>query len=115
MGTKGVCHWTACRIEGETKWRYEGPTNDANIEEQKILIGAFREGRVVNHGDTMIDSTYMAIMGQMACYTGKPVTWERNDGRRFRVRTQSSPTCGWTWTRRPNRTPPAIIPCRCRA
>ncbi|MCZ7638737.1 MAG: hypothetical protein M5U12_23380 [Verrucomicrobia bacterium] len=24
----------------------------------------------------MIDSTYMAIMGQIATYTGKPVTWE---------------------------------------
>jgi predicted dehydrogenase len=22
MGTKGVCHWTACRIEGETNWHY---------------------------------------------------------------------------------------------
>ena len=24
----------------------------------------------------MIDSTYMAIMGQIAVYTGKPVTWD---------------------------------------
>jgi myo-inositol 2-dehydrogenase/D-chiro-inositol 1-dehydrogenase len=24
----------------------------------------------------MIDSTYMVIMGQIACYTGKPVTWD---------------------------------------
>jgi predicted dehydrogenase len=77
MGTKGVCHWTNCRIEGETKWRYEGPRNDPHAEEQKILIGSIREGKPVNHKDTMIDSTYMAIMGQIACYTGKPVTWEQ--------------------------------------
>lgn len=77
MGTKGVCHWTACRIEGETNWKYAGPTNDPNVEEQKILIGALREGRVVNHGNTMIDSTYMAIMGQLACYSGKTVTWDQ--------------------------------------
>ena len=25
----------------------------------------------------MIDSTYMAIMGQLACYSGKQVTWEQ--------------------------------------
>jgi hypothetical protein len=25
----------------------------------------------------MIDSTYTAIMGQIACYTGKPVKWEQ--------------------------------------
>lgn len=77
MGTKGVCHWTDCRFEGETSWRYEGPRNDPHTEEQKILIGSIREGRPVNHADTMIDSTYTAIMGQIACYTGKPVTWEQ--------------------------------------
>ncbi|OHB83002.1 MAG: hypothetical protein A2V98_06245 [Planctomycetes bacterium RBG_16_64_12] len=76
MGTKGVCHWTACRIDGETTWRYDGPQNDPHTEEQKILIGSIREGKTVNHGDTMIDSTYVAIMGQIASYTGKPVTWE---------------------------------------
>ncbi|MGQ9573919.1 MAG: Gfo/Idh/MocA family protein [Thermoguttaceae bacterium] len=83
MGTKGVCHWSACRIEGETKWRYQGPHNVADIEEQKILIGSIRQGKPVNHGDTMIDSTYMAVMGQIACYTGKPVTWEQMMGADF--------------------------------
>jgi predicted dehydrogenase len=77
MGTKGVCYWTDCRIEGETNWRYDGPKQDPAIEEQKILIGAIRDGRIVNHGDTMIDSTSMAIMGQLACYCGKPVTWDQ--------------------------------------
>jgi predicted dehydrogenase len=77
MGTKGVCHWTACRIEGETKWTYQGPRNNADIAEQEILIGALRSGKTVNHGDTMIDSTYMAIMGQLACYSGRTVTWEQ--------------------------------------
>ena len=76
MGTKGTCHWTACRIEGETNWRYDGPKNNPHDEEQKILIGSIRAGRPVNHGDTMIDSTYVGIMGQIACYTGKPVTWD---------------------------------------
>ncbi|NLY00730.1 MAG: Gfo/Idh/MocA family oxidoreductase [Rhodopirellula sp.] len=76
MGTKGVCRWTACRIEGETPWRYEGDRNDPHTEEQKILIGSIRDGKPVNHAATMIDSTYAAIMGQIACYTGKPVRWE---------------------------------------
>ena len=76
MGTKGTCHWTACRIEGETNWRYDGPKNNPHDEEQKILIGSIRAGQPVNHGDTMIDSTYVGIMGQIACYTGKPVTWD---------------------------------------
>lgn len=77
LGTKGVCHWTACKIEGETRWHYEGPKNDPHLAEQERLIGSIRAGKPINDGGTMIDSTYMAIMGQIACYTGKPVTWER--------------------------------------
>ena len=83
MGTRGTCHWTACRIEGETKWRYDGPRNDPHAQEQAILIGSIRRGKPVNNEATMIDSTYMAIMGQIACYTGKAVTWEETTAADF--------------------------------
>jgi len=77
MGTKGVCYWSACRIDGETKWRYQGRQNDASVAEQERLIGSIRSGKLINDGDTMIDSTYVAVMGQLACYAGTPVTWEQ--------------------------------------
>ncbi len=77
MGSKGVCHWTACRIDGESKWRYRGPRNDPNTAEQERLIGSIRSGNPINDGPTMIDSTIMGVMGQIACYTGTPVTWEQ--------------------------------------
>jgi predicted dehydrogenase len=80
MGTKGVCYWPGqqgCRIEGENPWTYTGPRNDPNTEEQVILINAIRQGKPVNHADTMVDSTLMAVMGQLACYSGKPVRWEQ--------------------------------------
>lgn len=77
MGTKGVCHWTACRIEGQNPWRYVGRKNDPNLGEQERLIGALREGKIINDGATMIDSNLMGVMGQLACYSGKPVTWEQ--------------------------------------
>jgi len=77
LGTKGTCYWTDCRIEGENPWRYQGPAHDPHTEEQKLLIGSIRSGQPVNHADTMVDSTYTAIMGQVACYTGQPVTWEQ--------------------------------------
>jgi len=83
MGTKGTCHWSACRIKGETNWKYDGPRNNPHTEEQKILISSIREGRAVNHRDTMIDSTYMAIMGQIATYTGKRVEWDQVTGADF--------------------------------
>ncbi len=93
MGTKGVCYWNACRFEGENKWRYQGPTNDQHTEEQKILIGSIREGKPVNHGGTMIDSTYMAIMGQIAAYTGKPVTWEQVTKAEFEFEPKVADVC----------------------
>lgn len=77
MGSKGVCHWTACKINGQTKWKYQGPQNDPNIGEQERLIGAIRSGNHINDGGWMINSTLMAIMGQIACYSGTPVTWEQ--------------------------------------
>lgn len=75
MGTKGTCYWSDCRIEGETNWQFSGVHNNPHAEEQKILIGSIRSGNPVNHQATMIDSTYMAIMGQIATYTGQPVRW----------------------------------------
>jgi len=89
MGTKGVCHWSACRIEGENPWRYSGPRNDPHSEEQNILIGSIREGKPVNHAETMVDSTYMAIMGQLAVYSGKTVSWEQMMASEF----EFEPTC----------------------
>ena len=92
-GTKGVCHWTACRIEGENPWRYEGPQNNASIEEQKILINSLRNDSPVNHEATMIDSTYMAIMGQVASYTGKQVTWGQIISADFEFEPKLAETC----------------------
>jgi myo-inositol 2-dehydrogenase / D-chiro-inositol 1-dehydrogenase len=77
LGSKGTCHWSACKIEGETNWHYTGPRNNADVGEQERLIGSIRSGTRINDGHTMIDSTLMSIMGQIACYTGKPVTWEQ--------------------------------------
>ena len=42
-----------------------------------MLIGSIRQGKPINHAATMVDSTYMVVMGQIATYTGKPVTWEQ--------------------------------------
>ena len=77
MGTKGTCYWSATKIEGETNWHYEGPKNNPHSEEQNILINSIRDGEPVNHQATMIDSTYMAVMGQIASYTGNPVKWKQ--------------------------------------
>jgi len=44
--------------------------------EHKVLFSAIRSGNPVNCGDYMARSTLVAIMGQLACYSGKELTWE---------------------------------------
>lgn len=76
LGTKGRASVKACRITGETNWRYQGqPANPYQIEHDR-LFASIRSGEPVNNGDYMADSTLMCIMGQIACYTGKQLTWE---------------------------------------
>ncbi len=77
MGTKGTCHLGACRIEGETNWRYEGPGNNPYDAEQKALVDSVREGKPINSGYHMIGSTMIGVLGQITCYTGKETTWEQ--------------------------------------
>jgi len=44
--------------------------------EHNELFASIRNGDARNDGQYMCDSTLMAIMGRMAAYTGKTVTWE---------------------------------------
>jgi hypothetical protein len=76
MGTKGTCHLGARRIEGETNWRYQGPKNNPYDAEQKALIDSVREGKPINSGYHMAHSTMIGVMGQITCYSGKPVRWD---------------------------------------
>lgn len=76
MGTKGTCYLWDCRIEGENKWQFKGQRNNAYLAEQAYMIQSIREGKPINSGYHMNNSTLVTIMGQIACYTGQPVTWK---------------------------------------
>ncbi len=77
LGTKGRCNLMKYRIEGETNWRYEGPKPNGFIAEHEALFTSIRAGRPVNNGLYMAHSTMWAILGRMATYTGKTITWEQ--------------------------------------
>ena len=78
MGTKGTCHLAHRhpRVEGETNWQYDGPENNPYDAEQKALIDSVREGKPINSGYHMATSTMVGVLGQMTCYSGKPVQWD---------------------------------------
>ena len=83
LGTKGRCNLTRLQIEGENKWQFDGPRIGSKPEfspyyvEHMELFKAIRSGKPLMSGDYMVRSTLIGIMGQLSCYTGKPVTWEQ--------------------------------------
>lgn len=76
LGSKGKASITRCQIWGENKWRWEGRCNPYQVEHD-VLFKAIRSGEPVNNGDYMTRSTMVTVMGQISCYTGKEVTWEK--------------------------------------
>ncbi|MEW6238193.1 MAG: Gfo/Idh/MocA family oxidoreductase [Candidatus Omnitrophota bacterium] len=75
MGTKGRCDLLQNRITGETNWQYEGPYESGFIEEHKALYKAIRSGESLV-SEYMANSTMIAVLGQMACYSGQQISWE---------------------------------------
>jgi predicted dehydrogenase len=57
-------------------WTYEGPESDLYQIEHNELFASIRAGQPINNGEYMARSTLLAIMGRMAAYTGKVITWE---------------------------------------
>lgn len=81
LGTKGRamvdCSKRVHEITGATNWKYNGPTSDMYQNEHNELFASIRKGKPMNDGEWMCNSTLLAIMGRMAAYTGKRITWEQ--------------------------------------
>ena len=77
VGTKGKAEVNAGRIEtGADTWRYRGPkTNPYQVEHDR-LFEAIRNGRPFNEAEQGAISTMTAIMGRMATYSGKVISWD---------------------------------------
>ncbi len=79
QGSKGTANISGARIEvpGQATWRYRGPKNNPYQTEHDDLFAAIRSGTPYNEGDYGAMSTMAAIMGRMATYSGKMITWEQ--------------------------------------
>jgi myo-inositol 2-dehydrogenase / D-chiro-inositol 1-dehydrogenase len=80
LGTKGSamvnCARNVHEITGANPWKYNGVQNDMYQTEHNELFASIRSGKLINDGEFMAHSTLIAIMGRMAAYTGKRITWE---------------------------------------
>jgi len=80
FGTKGrvdVMNHVAYGLDGKEIWRYKGPKANMYQVEHNELFAGIRCGKPINNGHYMAHSTMMGILGRMAAYTGKKITWEQ--------------------------------------
>ncbi len=78
-GSNGWADLSRGRIydkEGKEVWRAPRNVNGWQ-QEHHHLFADLREGRIPNEGDYGAKSTMTAIMGRMATYTGREISWEQ--------------------------------------
>jgi predicted dehydrogenase len=78
VGTRG--RWTShgYQIRGDRAWSFpRGQDNDPYQAEHVALIESIRNGRPINDLQKVAESTLTAVLGRMAAYTGRAVTWEQ--------------------------------------
>jgi predicted dehydrogenase len=79
LGTRGRAEAMSHTITGENPWRFRqarSQRRDMYQNEHNALFASIRSGNPINNGEYMAKSTLMGIMGRMACYTGRGITWE---------------------------------------
>lgn len=57
-------------------WEYKGPTTNAYQIEHDLLFDAIRNNKPYNEVERSAKSCMAAILGRMACESGKQITWE---------------------------------------
>ena len=82
-GTEGTCQIGAAnsgsRIldrEGKQVWKKEGRIKDAYREEHRALIESIRNETPIVELAQTANSSMVGVLGRVAAYTGKKVTWE---------------------------------------
>jgi predicted dehydrogenase len=78
VGTKGSTYTTRSigYIEGENAFKYDGPRRSGTVAEHADLVKSIRDGKPVNEGRQVAESTLTVIMGRMSAYTGRELKWD---------------------------------------
>ena len=74
-GSKGTADPSGS-IAGETNWKFSGNSPNGHQQEQHDLIEALMRGEIYNEGEYGAKSTFTAILGREACYSGKVIKWD---------------------------------------
>lgn len=75
LGTHGTSKIDGT-IEGKNPWKFTGDRKNGWQQEQHDLIDALMRGEIYNEGEYGAHSTFTAILGREACYSGKVIRWD---------------------------------------
>jgi len=82
-GTEGIAHIGAMSQgskitdrNGKEIWSKKGRISDAYKQEHKDLVDSIRAGQPIVELKQTADSSLTAVLGRLAAYTGRRVTWE---------------------------------------
>lgn len=64
------------RIDGKNAWKFDGKRLNGHQNEQNDLVAALVKGEIYNEGEYGAKSTFCAILGREACYSGKVIKWD---------------------------------------
>jgi myo-inositol 2-dehydrogenase / D-chiro-inositol 1-dehydrogenase len=78
QGTKGTCDVGGYAIHGKTDWHFTSPgAKDPYQQEHDDLFAAIRNNTPYSEIEYGAFSSMTAIMGRMATYSGKEISWEQ--------------------------------------
>lgn len=78
VGTKGTANLDGViyDLSGKPVWTYDGPQNNALVQEHVDWVTAIRTNKPINTAKETALSTLVAVMGRDSAYTGKGITWD---------------------------------------
>ena len=78
FGTNGMAYTDGANgyIKGANAYTVKEESPNPYVQEHTDLIASIREGKPLNEGKRVAESTLTAIMGRMSAYTGRALSWE---------------------------------------
>ena len=78
FGTNGMAYTDGANgyIKGANTYTVEEESPNPYVQEHTDLVVSIREGKPLNEGKRIAESTLTAIMGRMSAYTGRALSWD---------------------------------------
>ncbi|MHC4742908.1 MAG: Gfo/Idh/MocA family oxidoreductase [Planctomycetota bacterium] len=78
VGTRGRAYLDSANaiFEGDNAYKYDGPAWSPVLKQHADQISAIRDGKKLNEGKRIAESSLTSIMGRMSAYTGRALKWD---------------------------------------